>query len=116
MKSNRILFYLTGIISVIFLGWVIVVRKPPQLPPDEPIKLEPDSAFAFYLEDEMDYGVEFSKHVVEKRIDDLEQIALVHPDKKFEAQRVIDSLRARLDRGAVIKKKKDEYQQPSDSL
>ena len=51
----------------------------------------------------MDYRTDFSKFLVEERIEKLEQIALTHPDLKPKALRVRDSLKARLQRGAVIK-------------
>ena len=98
-RSSRMLFYLVGIVSVLFLAWVIVFRRPPQLPPEKFEHLPPDSAMQVFLEDEMDYRTEFSHLLVEQRIERMENIALIYPEKKFEAQRVIDSLRARLARG-----------------
>jgi hypothetical protein len=99
--------YIVGIVSVAFLAWVIVFRKPPSLPPEHIEHLEPDTAFVVFLEDEMDYRTDFSKVLVRERIARLEDIALQFPDKKFEARRVSDSLKARLARGAVIVKEEE---------
>jgi hypothetical protein len=109
MKNiGRISTYLIGIVSVAFLAYAILFRPTPALPPENVQELEPDSAFVHYMTDGMDYKTDFSKILVDERIAHLEKIALVYPDKKSEAYRFIDSLNARLERGAVIVKQNED--------
>jgi hypothetical protein len=103
-RNRSFWIYLAGIVSVIFLGYAILFRPAPKLPPEEVTHLPPDSAFKVFLNDEMDYKTDFSYQLVQKRIERLRDIAVIYPEKKSEAYRVIDSLKARLKRGAVIKK------------
>lgn len=103
-RNKSFWIYLAGIVSVIFLGYAILFRPPPTLPPEEVKQLPPDTAFKVFLNDEMDYKTDFSYQLVRKRIERLKDIAVIYPDKKSEAYRVIDTLRARLKRGAVVKK------------
>lgn len=104
-RNRSFWIYAAGIVSVVFLGYAMLFHQPPELPPEEIHQLPPDSALKVFMNDEMDYRTDFSHLLVEQRIQRLKDIALFHPEKKFEAQRVIDSLKARLERGAVIKKK-----------
>jgi len=96
---KRSLFLIVGIASVVFLGIVILFR-PGGGSPDTVVPPEPEEQLELYLSDNMDYSLNFSRVLTERRIANARRIAERNPELRTRALVVIDSLQARLDRTA----------------
>jgi hypothetical protein len=100
--TSRILYPVIAILSILVLAWVLFMQ-PSKQPPAPPQKSEdPRTVLEGYLEERMNYGLDFSVKLAEKRIAYARQVAQERPELEYVAQRVIDSLHSRINRKAVI--------------
>jgi len=88
--------------SVILLGAVILFRPSPEVGDIPPPHRTPREQLELFMNDNMDYGVRLSRVLAERRIARAMRFADQYPELETRAQEVIDSLRARLQREAVI--------------
>lgn len=103
-SSIKLVFLLTGLAAVIILGYVTLMQSPVV---DPVIVAEPvpaDEELESFLNDEMDYGLTFSRLLVGKRIERAQSIAKNNPAYETRAMQVIDSLKSRLARKAKTSK------------
>jgi hypothetical protein len=93
---SRFLVSTIGILSIVLIAYVMF--KPHGSNP-EPSAANPgiEEELNLFLRDRMDYGVEFSRVLAQKRIDRAKEIARDHPEYEPRALTVIDSLNDRLD-------------------
>ena len=97
------LFLFISIGSVILLGAVILFRPSPDVGDIPPPHRTPREQLELFMSDNMDYGVKLSKVLAQRRIARAKRLAEQYPELEARAQEVIDSLRARLRREAVVK-------------
>lgn len=97
------IFLFISIGSVIMLGAVIFFRPAPDIGDIPPPQRTPHEQLELFMTDKMDYGVKLSRLLAERRIAQARRLAARFPVLEVRAQEVIDSLRARLRREAVVK-------------
>ena len=95
-------FGIVGVLSVILLAVAIFYRPAPDLPDVEPEQRSAEEDLEYFMHDRMNYGIHFSVVLAEKRIERATLIAQAYPGLEVRALEVIDSLRNRLARKAVI--------------
>lgn len=95
-KISRFLVSLVGILSIVLVAYVMFKPSPRDTPPSM-ISLSIEEELNGFLQDRMDYTVEFSRMLARKRIDRAKIIARDHPEYEPKARTVIDSLTVRLD-------------------
>ena len=100
-KFGRVITALIGIVSIILIAYVMF--KPPGKPAELPEVNPPLSdELNHYITDRMDYRLEFSRVLAQKRIERVKKIAAEHPEYEPKAQVVMDTLRQRLARRAMM--------------
>lgn len=97
------IFIAVSILSVILLGAMILFRPAPEVEDIAPPVRSPKEQLELFMTDRMDYGVKLSRLLAERRIATAERLADQFPELAPRAEEVVDSLRARLRRKAVIK-------------
>jgi hypothetical protein len=100
MKRNVIA--IIGVVSIIVLAVAIFFRPAPTVPESVDALLTPEEELDLFMHDNMNYGIRFSIILAEKRIERAREIGKEHPGLEEHARAVADSLRARLDRRAII--------------
>jgi hypothetical protein len=91
-----------SVAAVILLGFVILFRTPSAPDVTAPPELSPEEQLDLFMTDKMDYGVRFSELLAQRRITRAKRLAEQFPELEYRAREVVDSLRARLARKAVI--------------
>jgi hypothetical protein len=96
-KFSRFLVSIVGVLSIVLIAYAIF--KPPKQAPELPVNNPSiEEELSLFMRDRMDYGVEFSRMLAEKRIARATEIARDHPEYEPRALTVIDSLKFRLAR------------------
>ena len=102
MKAiSRYLVSIVGILSIILLAYVMF-KPPTQAPPPSAADPTIEEELDLFLRDRMDYGVEFSRILANKRLERARQIARDRPEYEPKARTVMDSLTSRLARRAKM--------------
>jgi len=95
-RLTRTLFTVTGFVSIIVLGFAIFYRPSPDIE-DIPVKESPAAEeLEYFMTDKLNYGLDFSIILIEKRIEHVERIARENPALEPRAREVIDTLKNRL--------------------
>ena len=100
-KIARIIFIVAGLAGIIILGYVIL-QPGGETPRVEMLPASPGDELTTFLTDRMDYGLNFSRILAEKRIERARRIAREHPEFESRVKEEVDSLTARLNRKAKM--------------
>jgi len=101
-KFTKFLFAFTGLAGIVLLTYALFVRTPATPINYEAVPHPPEEEIELFLNDRMDYGLQFSALLVEKRIARASDIGRSNPRLAERAVLVADSLRARLQRKAKL--------------
>lgn len=100
-KIVRIILVVASLAGILLLGYVIL-KPGPEAPAVEMLHASPVDELQSYLADRMDYGLNFSRILAEKRIERARSIARDNPEFAPLAREVVDTLSARLARQAKM--------------
>jgi hypothetical protein len=100
-KISRILVSLVGVLSIVLVAYVIF-RPPSTVPEQSVTNPSIEEELDLFMRDRMDYGIDFSRMLAEKRLEHARIIARDHPEYEPKARTVIDTLTARLARRAKM--------------
>ena len=95
-RLTRTLFFATGFVSIIVLG-IAIFYHPSQDIESIPVNESPAAEeLEYFMTDNLNYDLDFSKILIEKRIEHIERIARENPALEPRAREVIDTLKSRL--------------------
>ncbi len=98
-RSMKLLFIITGLVSLVVLGWTFFSTGKSAPAPDVTEHYEtPEHELRFYLDEPMNLELPFSRLLARKRIERARVIAAENPETSELARTVIDSIERRLGR------------------